>query len=84
MDIIINIFGEDISKIIISKIDYNKCFFDNCIREISILQKYCSRHWCLDGHATNQKKYRGYCEGCFSQIMKTNNKKYISLVTRKY
>ena len=84
MDILINIFGNDISKIIISKIYYNKCIFENCIHETLMFQKYCRRHWCLDGHPTKQKKYRGYCEGCFNKIIKTDNKKYIYLVTNKY
>lgn len=84
MDFLISIFGNNISKIIISKICYNQCIFDNCIRDTSMLHKYCKRHWCLDGHPTNQKKYRGYCEGCFSKIIQYDNKKYIHLVTHKY
>ena len=84
MDILTTVFGNDISKIIISKICYNQCSFDNCIRETLMLQRYCKRHWCSEGHSTNQKKYRGYCEGCFSKIMQNDNKKYIHLVTRKY
>jgi hypothetical protein len=84
MDILTSIFGNDISNIIISKISNNQCIFDNCIRETLTLQKYCRRHWCSDGHSTNQKKYRGYCEGCFTKIIQTDNKKYIYLVTNKY
>lgn len=78
MDILTPIFGNDISKIIISKISFNECIFDNCYKETYML-KYCKLHWCEDGHPTSQRKYRGYCEGCFSKIMK-NDKKYLNLV----
>jgi hypothetical protein len=82
MDNLYTLFGDDISKIIISKINYYKCIFDNCNNESSMLNKYCKRHWCLDGHATNQRKYRGYCGNCFDNIMKNDKKKYLYLVTR--
>lgn len=82
MDILISVFGYDIYGIIMSKINYSKCMFDDCSKESCILQKYCKLHWCEDGHPTNRRKYRGYCEGCFSRIMKTDNKKYLYLVTK--
>ena len=60
----------------------NICIIDNCKTEGTYLNKYCNRHWCEDGHPTNQKKYRGYCECCFSKIMK-DDKKYRYLITQK-
>jgi hypothetical protein len=77
-----DLFGSDISNIILSKLCYHMCTFENCYRESSMLNRYCRKHWCADGHPTNKKKHRGYCSGCFSIIIKTDNKKYLSLVTR--
>jgi|LakMenEpi03Aug12_release.lakeMendotaPanAssembly.Ray.scaffolds.fasta_scaffold2176478_1 hypothetical protein len=85
MDILYSLFDDKISKIIISKINYEcifKCMFDNCNKESLTLNKYCNKHWCLDGHSTNQKKYRGYCSNCFDKIMKNDKKKYLNLVTK--
>jgi len=67
-------FGDDVFKIIVSKLYENKCIFENCYKEAGMLGKYCKRHWCKDGHSTTQIKYMGYCENCFTRIMKTNNK----------
>ena len=83
MEILTNLFGSDISELIISKTCYQNCIFENCHKESSMMGKYCRRHWCVDGHPTNQKKYRGYCEGCFDYIMKTDRDKYVHIVTRK-
>jgi hypothetical protein len=84
MNNLYSLFGDDISNIIISKINYYECIFDNCNKESSMLNKYCRRHWCLDGHPTNQRKYKGYCQNCFNNIMKNDKKKYLYLVTRNY
>jgi hypothetical protein len=54
------------------------CIFENCKKE-STLNNYCKRHWCLDEHPTNQKKYKGYCTNCFNNIMK-DNKKYLHII----
>lgn len=61
---------------------HNKCNFENCSNQVIELKKYCKKHWCKDGHFTNQKKYRGYCDGCFTRIMKNDHSKYVHLVTR--
>lgn len=84
MNVLNHLLGDDITKLIIEKLDFNKCIFENCSREAGMLGKYCKRHWCIDGHPTTQKKYRGYCDGCFTRIMKTDNKMYLRLVTRNY
>ena len=84
MDVINNLLGNDVEKIIIEKLDFHKCIYENCSRKSEMLGKYCKRHWCEDGHSTNQKKYRGYCEGCFTRIIKTDQSLYKHLVTRKY
>ena len=76
-----NRFGDDVFNIIVSKLYENKCIFENCYKEACMLGQYCKRHWCEDGHPTTQKKYRGYCDGCFTRIMNTDNKKYVQLVT---
>jgi len=81
--ILYDLFGDDISKIIVSKLNFNKCIFENCFYESRMLNKYCKRHWCNDGHPTTQKKYIGYCNGCFTQIIKTDKKKYMNLI-KKY
>lgn len=83
MESLTDLFGKDISRIITLKLCYQKCVFDNCYKESSMLNRYCRRHWCVDGHPTNQRKYRGYCSGCFDKIMKTDKDKYLHIVTRK-
>lgn len=82
MEYLTDLFGEDIRDIIVSKMCYQNCIFENCHRESSMLGKYCRRHWYVDGHPTSQKKYRGYCEGCFDRIIKTDKDKYLYIVTR--
>lgn len=75
------LFGNDIFNLIVSKLYDKKCIFENCYKEAGMLGRYCKRHWCEDGHPTTQRKYRGYCKGCFTRIMNTDNKKYVKLVT---
>jgi hypothetical protein len=82
-EILCNLFGDDISKIIVSKLNFNKCIFENCFQESIMMNKYCKRHWCKDGHPTSQKKYIGYCNGCFTKIIKTDKKRYQQIITRK-
>ena len=60
----------------------NKCIIENCKTEATYVNKYCSRHWCEDGHVTYKKKYNGYCEFCVYKIMK-NDKKYRYLINQK-
>ena len=82
MDELTNLFGFDIAEIILSKLCYNMCIFENCYKESSMLNRYCRRHWCIDGHPTTQRKYRGYCSGCFDRILKIDHIKYLHIVTR--
>lgn len=84
MDVLNHLLGDDIAKLITEKLDFNKCVIENCLREAIMLGKYCKQHWCEDGHFTKQKKYRGYCEGCFTKIIKKDHNLYLRLVTRKY
>jgi len=72
------LFSDDIFNLIVSKLYDKKCVFENCYKEASMLGRYCRRHWCEDGHPTTQRKYRGYCEGCFTRIMNTDKKKICS------
>lgn len=78
MDILINKFGFDISKIILLKLCKYPCYFENCLKE-SMSNNYCRKHWCSDGHPTRNNNHGGYCINCIMSIMKNDKQKYVKI-----
>jgi len=78
MDILVDRFGFDISKIIARKLCKYPCYFENCLNE-SLSNNYCRKHWCSSEHPTKNNSHGGYCLNCMMKIMKMDKKKYIRI-----